>query len=234
MAEIVKTILQDCISAACGLPRDPIQEDVRDLALAEFNDKAEMIWLKWPWDNEKMDEFTAPTADSDGIITFAADVESIRAMKGLDSQGEGTRIWNEDELIAAAQGESVSEDRFQHLSDSSDGYRRILLPTDAEYASYRVLALKRFTRATVEDDYDDTDPTATPTDYRVQRWILERAQPAIRAYVKDALRVFMGISRVGDGDDLLNVALRRETYDADRERRVNPRYPQFSEVGNWW
>ena len=104
MAKTIETILLDCISQALSLPRDPVQTDIRDLALSVFNEQGRIIWDKWPWDAEKMAEQTI-VPDASGIVTFGATIDVVRSVRAIDS-GEtvGARIWNQDELIAAAHG----------------------------------------------------------------------------------------------------------------------------------
>ena len=235
MANSIKDILQDCIQQALGLPRDPIQTDIRDMALGILNEQAQVIWGSWPWDNEKLDEFTTPTPDSDGIITFASTVETVRAVRSIATgDTSGTRVWNQDELIASSKGVEVDTDRFVHLSDDSDGNRRIKVDDDNTTTdTYKALCLKRWVDAVVDDAYDSASPSDTPTDYRVLTFILDRAEPALRAFVKDSLRLTQGMKVIGNGPVLLNNGINRETNDSDRERRLNPKSPMFSEVGNW-
>ena len=234
MAATVEDILTDCIQQALGLPRTPLDTEVRDLALGAYNEEGRIIWDEWPWDNEKLDEFTAPTADSDGIITFASNVEVIQAVKAsVTGATETTRIWNEADRIAASRGVSVSEDKFGHMADDSDGYKRIRVDPDNDASSYTVLALKRWVDATVDAAYDSSAPTATPLDYRVETFIIDGAEPALRAAIKDVLRMWDGQRPLGNRDRLLGVALRRDQLDEDRDHRINPRSPMFSEVGNW-
>ncbi len=234
MAATVEKILIDSIQQGLGLPRDPIATDIRDLALAAYNEHGRIIWDVWPWDNEKMDEFTAPAADSDGIITFASTVDTVRAIKGNDANSDSsTRIWNQDDLLAASRGVIVDTERFLHLADDSSGNRRIRISTENTQATYTALALKRWVDAVVDPNYDPLDPSATPTDYRVETFIVDTAEPALRAYIKDTLRRWQGMATEKNGDKLLNIALKREVQDADRERRINPRQPMFGDVGNW-
>jgi hypothetical protein len=234
MPAIVNALLTDAIQEALGLPRDEIQTDIRDLALSVYNEKGRIIWDSHRWDNEKVDEFTSPAATAAGIITFAATVDVVRAIRSIETNSEGSaRVWNEDELIAAAQGEAISGDRFQHLADDADGYRRIMVHPDNVGKTYKVLALKRWVDAIVDGAYSAVNPSATPLDYRVMRVAVDRAEPALRAYVKDALRIWKGEPPLNNGDQLLSVAVRRETFDADRERRTNPVAPNFDEIGEW-
>lgn len=232
MAKTVETILLDSISQALSLPRDPVQTDIRDLALSVFNEQGRIIWDKWPWDAEKLTEQTV-TPDSSGIITFGATVDIVRSLRSI-STGEtvGTRIWNQDELIAAARGEDIETERFQHLAEANNCVR-ILVPDATTYPTYKALCLSRWVDAVVDDAYDATNPTATPTDYRVLTFAVYRAEPALCAMIKDALREFVGRPRLKNGGELLNMALQRDVYDADRERRIDPRCPMFEEIDEW-
>jgi len=229
-------IIVDSVQLALGLPRDPIAVDVRDLALAVMNKQGRIIWDAWPWDDEKVDEFEAPAMDASGIVTFAATVDVVRAVRAIQSgstDDSGTRIWNQDELVAAARGEAVESDRFITLAQSG-GCRRIQLADPDSDATYKVLALKRWVPAVVDDAYSAGDPTATPTDYRVLEYVPDRAEPAVREYVEDALREWDGQKARNQGDALLRQAWKRENEQGDRERRAEPRYPAFDEAGNWW
>lgn len=234
MAATYETIIEECVQQALALPSNAITTEIRDLALATANEQGRIIWDSWPFDNEKLDEFDAPTADSDGIITFASNVDVVRAvMAEVTGQDTTTRIWAQDELMAAARGESVQSERWIPLADSSDGCRRIQVNADDDVTTYRILALKRYVDAVVDDSYDSTNPTATPTDYRVLEYVLDRTEPALRAYVKDALRGYAGFPQHNTGPKLLEQALKREIYDGGRERRVEPRYPMFDDVDSW-
>jgi len=85
MAATFSEIITDCVQQALGLPRDQLEVELRDLALSAMNEQGRIIWDSWPWDNEKLDEFDSPTPDADGIITFAANVDVVRALRSLDS-----------------------------------------------------------------------------------------------------------------------------------------------------
>lgn len=242
MSSTFQKIIQDSVKHALGLPSDPIQTDVRDMALSMLNSHGSIIWFDWPFDNEKIDEFTAPTPDADGIIIFDATVESVRAVRGVSSSdATGGRIYNQNEILAANNGETVGSDRFIHLSDSTAtltrGCRRIRVDTsDTSISSRKVLALKRWIDATVEVTYSAVNPSLTPTDYRYMLFPLDRAEQAVRSYLVDALRRWRGLpplstANVTDGSTLVNKAVQRETYDNDRERRSNPMNPMFEEMG---
>lgn len=234
MHETYDTIIRDCMAEALLLPREELQNELLTLGLSSANDKALEIWLAWKWDNEKVDEFTAPAADASGIITFAATVESIMAVKKVDGTTDyTTHIWAQDEYLAAILGETVSSDRFQHLSASATGARRILVPIVSPVATYKVLALCKYTKAIVDPAYSAATPSATPTDYRVQLFLIDRALPALKAAVKDSFRRSWGLATEGNFKALLRLALDRETYDSGRERRSVPQSPMMEEVGGW-
>lgn len=235
MSATFEQIIVDCIQQGLGLPRDPVDSAIRDLALSYCNEYGRILWDSWEWDNEKLDEFDAPAASS-GIITFASNVDVIRAVRAVDSSAadnEGVRVFNEDERLASSYGVEIGSAVFHRLADSTTGCRRIKINEDDGTSTFRVLALKRWTDATVEDAYDEAAPTATPSDYRVLTFILDRAEPALRAYVKDALREWEGRPQTGTGDKLLALAVRRDVQAEDRERRAIPRYTNFDEVGDW-
>jgi hypothetical protein len=234
MAATIKEIIQDCAREALGVEVEPLQTEVRDVGLASVNNRGRMIFDAWRWSNTLMDEFEAPAPDADGVITFDADVDVVRAVKAVSADGASqTRVWNEDQLIAAANGVSVSSDRFQHLADE-DGCRRIVVDVSEGASTYRVLAMKRFVPAVVDADYDEEDPDDTPTDYRVLTFAIDRAEQALRAAVMDDFRVWQGLAPRGDWQQLMQDAVRKEAWDSDYERRVDPRSPMFEEVGGWW
>jgi hypothetical protein len=230
-----ETLMKRAIRDGMGYREDEDMDvELRNVALGAFNTHGRIIFDTWKWDNAKMDEFTAPDPDADGIITFASDVESIRALISITADGDQrARVWNEDELIAATNGDQVASDRFQHLADDSSGNRRILVDSDADAASYRVLARKRFIEAIIDPAYDPNDPSATPLDYRVMTFIIDRAEPALQGFMTDEVRDFDGRRTRGSGGELLKVARKLESEQSDRETRINPRTPQFSEMGDW-
>lgn len=235
MPASVKTLIQDCVQEALQLPRDPLAEDVRDLALQVYNTRGRDIFQAWPWDNTKIDEFTAPAAVS-GVITFTYEVGEVRGIRSLNTSTDATgeRLWNQDELQAATRGVSVESGRFIYLADSATGCRRIRIDAEDTTGVYRVLALKRFVQATVESAYDEDHPELTPTDYRVAVFTIDRAENALREFVKDALRLWAGEAPQNQGQTNLQNALQREQAHQDRERVATPRVPMFQEVGQWW
>lgn len=225
-----KAIIENAVMDGLGLPKDPIPTDIRDIALATLNTQGKVIWLSWPWDNEKLDEFTVPSADADGIVVFGSDVEAIRGIRPLSDDGDP--CWNADELIAISSGSELDTEQFVYLADAN-GCRRIKLLKNTAGASFKALALRRWVDAVVDPDYDSNDPDATPTDYRVLEFPLDRAEPAVGEFVKDALRAWSGESPRGQGSSMLQVAQNRENEQQERNRRCNPRAPLFEEAGNW-
>jgi len=230
MAATIKAIIQDCVQEALGLPRDPIATDIRDLALSAVNTRGRIVWDAWPWDNSKVDAFTVVASGTHGILQMPVTVDVVRAVRLAGD--DGYRLYPQDEILAAANGSDIEGERFQYVTDF-EGCRRIMLGAEAAGKTYSVLALSRWVDATVEEDYDPDEPADTPTDYRVMTFAIDRAEPALREFVKDALRAWAGDAPQGAGSDLLALAKNRETKQQDREIRVNPRCPMFEEVGSW-
>lgn len=219
----VDKLIQSCMPAI-GLPVSPIQTDILDMALISYNSDGKTIFNSWPWDNGKLDPFTAPAADVNGIITFAANVDIIRAIRFGDSGGG---IFNEDEILAARYGETVSSDSWQTMADDATGVRRIRISTDKVGLTCTVLASKRFVEAIVDPLYNVLTPAATPTDYRVVSFEIDRAESALREFISDALRSYVGIAPVGKGSGSLQVAINREEGQQNKERRIIPKVPMF-------
>ena len=221
----IDALIQDCVQLALGLPRSPIQTDVYNAALAAVNSEGQKIWDAWPWDNTKLDEFETPTpvadAFGDGVITFAANVDTIRALRTITdtSDGSGTRIFNQNDIQAAELGETISSTKFIYLADDASGCRRIKVNDST--GTYRALATFRFTPYTTGTALTDSYP-------------IDRAEQALRSFVCDALRIWGGEQVVGDGPSLLALAHDKENEVADRDFQMTPRSPMFEDVGNWW
>lgn len=227
-------LIQEAVSRALSLPKDPIQTDIFALALDLANQGAELIWQKWKWDAEKMDQFQTPDPDSDGIITFAEDVERVMAIKQVASGTDNVvPIWPEDEYLAAYMGANINTDRFQILAPDDDLYYRVKVGDSGTgtTGSYYCLALKKYAYVVVDAAYDPADPQNTPLDYRVARFVIHAGVPALRAYMMDGLKESQGMPTRGDFESLLTVALGRETFDQGRERRANPKTPMVDGLG---
>lgn len=228
---IVRDILLRGVKMAFNVPDDRVQLDVMRYALESYNHHGQLIWNEWRWDNAKIQE-KQYTADADGIITLDADVESVRAVRtGLPGKEEAVLPYEETlESVGAAPG--LTKETFRYLSDAATGQRRIQV-TDASLG-YKVLALKRFVEAIIDPAYNASNPAATPTDYRVLTWTLDRAKPAIVAAVADALRMMRGLPQTGDSNAALANAIMREEQMQARDNRVVPQFPTYGEVGREW
>lgn len=217
-----QTNIKDAVQLV-GLDRDNIQNDVLNAAIAYANLEGKKIWDAWPWDNTKIDEFSAPTPDSSGIITFASTVDVVRAIRKLDaSSNDGGPIYNQDEVLAAVQGRTVLTDRFENLADDSSANRRIRvqLPATAGTVTYKVLALKRFV-------------PMTSSTYTTLSFPVDRAEGALIEALADKLREYLGRPKLGNAQTALNIALDRENSLSQREIRMVPRSPMFGDVGAW-
>lgn len=227
----IKEIIQDAVQSVLHIDRDEIPEDIRDLCLSVVNVQGRLIYDSWPWDNSKVDEFVAPDSDSDGIIEFDSTVDIIRAIRSVGNENTSVAIFAQDDVLAAINGEEVTSDHFKHLSDSSDGNRRIMVDTANASNAYKVLALKRFVPyqalETTDEDYD------AARDYKLVPFIIDKAEPALRAFLEDSLRAYNDMPVFNQGAARLAVAITRETQLQQREHRINPRYPMFQEAEDW-
>ncbi len=214
----IQQIIQDALPYI-GLPRSPIQADVLDVALAIVNVEAEDIFNAVDWVNARMDVFTA-TPDANGVITFAENVDVIRAVRTIDSTNtnSGNPIFNEDEVLAASQGAGISSNAFQHLSDDDNGCRRIKVSTEDTPATYAVLALKRLTKYTTSN-------------YTTATFPIDRAVGVLQKKVINALRGWQGLTPVHDARGSLLVAVNREKGLTQTQERFVPQTPMFGESG---
>lgn len=229
---VVREILLRAVKQAFNFPEERVQIDVLKYALDSYNHFGQVVWNEWRWDNAKIEE-KEYTPDADGIITLDADVESVRAVySGTDAAGAPVFPLDESLKFGGA-APALTTETFHHMADDEDTGQRRIKVTKAT-ATYRILALKRFVEATIESDYDEEDPSATPTDYRVAQWILDRAKPAIVSLVADALRKMRGLSEIGDGAAFLQKAIQREETAQAKDNRVVPQFPLYGEVGNWY
>ena len=228
----IKNLIEDAVQTVLLLPKDEIQTDIRDLCLSVINVQGRIIFDSWPWDNSKIDEFTTTASDADGIITLPTTVDVVRAIRTVPASSDSSiPIFNQDEIDAALRGQSVDTERFQYLADASTGARRIKISGTSAAGDFKVLALKKFvtyqSTAVGGSGYDAT------RDYNLVSFVIDRAEPALRAFVEDALRLYQGMPLANGGPTLLNIALNREQKQQQRERRVSPRYPMFDDVETW-
>lgn len=228
----IKSLIQDAINEVLLIPRDEIPNDVRDMCIGLVNRYGRVVFDAWPWDNSKIDEAFLPESDSDGVVEFPATVGEIRAIRtvGTSSESSGP-VFAQDEVLAAIGGDSVSSDRFIFLADSATGNRKIRLSGTSDGSSHKYLALKRCpvysALASTDDGY------VASVDYQLVGFVIDRAESALSAFLKDGLRQVNGYPQVGDGPAMLEMALKRETRHQQRETRVNPRYPMFTDIEDW-
>lgn len=228
----IQAIIQDAVQSVMLVDRDNIPNEIRDLCLSVINTEGRIIFDAWPWDNAKIDEFDIPASDADGIVTFAATVGEIRAIRAVSSGTQSADpVFAQDEVLAAINGNTVDTARFIYLSDDSSGNRRIRLSAACDAGDYKVLALKRCpVYSALDSDDDGYDATV---DYSLVGFVVDRAEPALRAFVEDAIRRYLGYPQMNRGAGLLQVAISRESKQQQKEHRVNPRYPMFSEDSTW-
>lgn len=241
MSRLVYDIIKDAVSDGLGLPRDPIQSDVMAEAVSRYNKMGQVIWDNYLWRSRYIDQFDTDDAthvsnyDTDtGIITFTSIVNAVHAIRPVASDNTADyAMWPQDQVNAARNGETVESGRYIILSKDSSGLFRIQVPTDDNISKYRILADLRFVEATIEDSYDSGNESATPTDYRVLKWIVDPAIPALSAAVADELRSWEGVSTKGDWNALLQNAKDNETKLEPREQVFTPASPMFGDIGDW-
>ena len=227
----VYEFIQSAVSDGLGLPRTPIQNDVLLEGIARYNKVGKIIFDMYPWDNTKTDQIEVTPAA--GIITFPATTDIVRAIRPKDTTATNDNqlaIWPEDDVNAAINGVEVSSNRFVHLSDSTDGYRRIKVNTDDNVTTYYALTLIRFVNAIVDPSYNAADPSATPADYRVLEFPIDHANSALSAYLADEMREWDGQKRVGDWRALLTVELNKVLNQESREVVAYPMESSFSDL----
>tara|TARA_R110000751_G_C13791852_1_gene482237 strand:- start:265 stop:1002 length:738 start_codon:yes stop_codon:yes gene_type:complete len=233
--------MKDSITDGLGLPRTGIQNDVIQEAVSKYNFCGRTIWDAWPWDSKKIDQFDTASASvsnfdtATGIITFAANVDLIRGVQAANPNATdgGLFVWNESEINMAMRGESVSSGRFKHLSDTDAGLRRIQVAVDDNVATYNILATKTFTKAIIDPAYSSVTPSATPTDYRVILFPLDKADQALQAYISDQLRLWDGQPQRNDWDALLRVAIGTQENQEQRTHQLIVPSPAFADVGRF-
>ena len=237
----VEEIIQDAVSDGLGLPRDPIANDVIQEAVARYRKVGRALYDDEIWDNKKIDGFTSDDSTyvasfdtSTGIITFVSTVDMVRAVVAVDSSSleDDTFIWPENDVAAYMRGDTIGNTRFQILADDSSNRKRIKINVDDDVTQYRILATLRFVPATIESSYDSSNPSNTPTDYRVLTWPIRDADPVIVAYMADELRAWDGQAIKGDWGRLLNNVKDKLRTQEARENVFMP-IGDFREVGNW-
>ncbi|NCC50221.1 MAG: hypothetical protein EOM20_03300 [Spartobacteria bacterium] len=213
----IKELIESALPYA-GLPSSPVQTDVLEVALAAVNYNGLRIWQEWPWENEKQD-WQEVTPDADGVVTLPSDVDVVRAVRTADpgnAADPGTVLLNQDSVVAALKGNTDCTAHFEHLSDATDGSRRIKVDADLDTVLY-VLALKRFVRYSL-------------TNYTTAKYPIDRAEEALRQYVIDDLRKWAGLPTFGDGNAAMAAAINREKNHSQKQMQIVPVNGMFSDA----
>jgi len=237
MARIVFDILKDAISDGLGLPRDPIQNDILNEALARYEKCGKTIFDSFQWDTTKVDSFLTSNATyvnsfTNNIITFETNIDIILAVRPVEDTtiDDNPALWPQDEVDAAIRGEQVSSGRFTYLTDDTSNRRRIRVYADDNVDTYRILARKRFVPAIVDPAYSALDPSATPTDYRVLTWLIDHADAALVSYISDEFRAWDGQKKQNDWKALLASAVHKVEELQATEHVVYPMDGMFSDL----
>lgn len=223
MADTVQTIIEDQIRDVMLQSSSSDIDDIhKEAGIRYYNHCGRIIWNKWPWANRELDLFEV-TPDSDGIITFDGDnstVDMVKAIVPVNADFENNVGYALEpaarvgEMMKAAE---VSGSSFIRLADDSSGNRRIQVNADDDASTYKVLATKRFVKAT-SDNYD----TVT--------WPLDKAQPALEEFIREKVRVFEGIESRESWDRTLETIINdiRATEARDEQIMV-PHAPGYSD-----
>jgi hypothetical protein len=231
----VEQIIQNAIFNALRV-RENQTDDQIHAAVNFYNQSEPFIWRKWPWKNRKIDEFSV-TPDSEGIVTFDgdnSDVDIICGIKQADPNDESgiILVWAEDEILAAINGMDIGGSKFQHLSDDDNGNRRIKINVEDEVTTYKVLAKRRFVHAIVDPAYDSQNPSATPTDYRVLTWKIDRANQPLIEYVADQMREWSTQDKTGTWAHSVNAVVKDIREQEATDNTLQPDYGSFSGLGD--
>jgi len=229
--QIIKAAIGDAFKVYENIPPDYIQQ-----AVYFYNQSEPFIWRRWPWHDRKVDEISA-TPDANGIIVFDgdnSDVDMVRAVSAVASDGDSQGIvWNEDAIRSAINGDSIGSGRFDHLSHDDNGNRRIRVCVDDGVTTYKVLAFRRFVQAEVNSSYDEGNPSATPYDYRVLTWKIDRAYAPLVAFISNELKKWKGGEGTGDWIHGLNGLIRDIREQEAKEYRITPEEGMFAETGEF-
>ena len=239
----VESLILDAILKGLKLSdSNAITTEMLKRAVVAYNASEPFIWRKWPWHNRKIDEIEV-TPDANGIIVFDgtnSDVDMVRAVRGVDTTSTSDdpytpMFWNQSDIRAAIDGKDVNSETFQNLSDDSDGYRRIKVSLDDEdITTFKVLAFRRFVQAEVNDSYSEGDPSATPYDYRVLTWKIDRANAAMIDYIADEMREWMSKDAEGKWTHSLNGTIKDIREQEQTEHLLTPDCGKFGEMGDWY
>lgn len=226
--DTVESIIKTAATAALRIDENHIQRDVVQYAIDSYNIRGRLIWDSWKWDQTKMQEIVI-VPDADGIATLPVEVDAVRAVYAgtTRNKSNAVRPYNEEQRVYGSAGQ-LTPVGFEYLSDDYLGCRRIRFAGEQPGGEYTILALRRFQEAVIDPNYSPEAPLETPTDYRVQRWLIDRAKPALTLFIEDRLRDLAGQAQSGEGSVALQVAVKREEMGQIRDNRVTPAYPMFS------
>ena len=227
---ICKAAIRDAfrIYTTAAITADMIQQ-----AVDFYNASEPIVWRAFHWKTKKIEETAVP--DSEGIITLGADVDIVRAVQPIDTDGDpGMLVWHEDEIRSAMLGNgTISSGKFDHMDDADDGSRRIKVNADDDVSTYKILAFRRFVKAEVSADYDSGEPSATPSDYRVLTWKLDQAESTLISFITDKLRGWKGADETGKWKHSLNGTIKDLREQEANEQLITPDEGSFGELGDW-
>ncbi len=231
----VLEIIQAAFSRGMGGDRDTIPNDVISGALDSYEKIGKSIYDSYTWDNRIAEQAAFTPNATTGVITFSATVDDILAVKAVSTNSDTTNdtfVWPQDQVNAAMLGTIVSSDSWTQLADSG-GVRRILTQADDEVTSYRVLYTIRFVPAIVDAAYSAADPTATPTDYRVLTWLVDKLDPVIVEAMTDELAGWIGERPNNKWQGMLKQVKRNIQEQSGREKIITIQAPMFADTSDW-
>lgn len=227
----VYDIVTTAIHRAFNLPQDRIQRDVMQYAVSAYNLRGSQIWQRFPWDQTKLERITVNPTSDDHIEQFAPHVDAIRGAVLVTASGQHP-IRAYEELMEGTTS-PLTMPYYQLLPDSSSGDRRVRI-VNALGKQVQFHCLRKFVRAEINPNYNPNDPQATPNDFRVLTWPIDRLEMDLIELIADDLRLWRGLPPRSNENEILSRAVIRENVDQARSVRVTPLYPSYYEAGNWW
>jgi len=232
----VQQIITTAISQAFRIRVNQTDDQIYE-AVNAYNRSEPFIWRKWPWKNRKMDEF-AVTPDAEGIITFDGDASDVDIICGVkapngDDDNSAILVWNEDEIRAAIAGQNIGGNKFQDMSDDDNGNRRIQINLEDNVSEYKVLAKRRFVYATIDPEYDSENPSATPDDYRVLTWKIDRANQPLIEYIADQMREWSSRDKTGTWAHSINATVKDIRDQEATDNTFTPDCGSFGGLGSF-
>jgi hypothetical protein len=228
--EIVKPAIRDAFKL---FATDAIPDNFFQLGVDFYNQSEPIVWRVFPWQTKKIEETVSP--DDDGIITLGDDLDIVRAVQALDSDNNaGMLIWHEDEIRALINGEApIADGTFDYMADDASGNRRIKVKVQDPASEYRILALRRFQKATVDPAYNAGDPSATPNDYRVLTWKIDQAESTLISFITDRLKGWNGAEETGGYVRHLRGTVNDLNEQQANTQTITPAQGAFEDTGTW-